>query len=417
MADAPPHILLIVCHDLGRYLGCYGRAAVRTPHLDHLASEGVLCTNHFCTAPSCSPSRGSLMTGRYPHTNGLMGLVNLGWDLPATERTLPQYLNDRGYHTVLCGVQHERRRGAALSYARTLPIAGQRQAPEQAAAVAAFLSDRPAGPLFLSVGTGETHRPFPLAAGDNAAGPDLALPFLPDHPIVRQQMAGFALLVARLDQAVGLLLGALAHHGMAQDTLVIFTTDHGLDMPRAKGTLYDPGIETALLLRWPGHLPAGRQCDELLSGVDLLPTVLEAVSAPVPTCIQGRSYWPLLQDRAYQPRAEVYAEKTHHVDYDPMRCLRTARFKYIDNFSWGRHLEIPADVEMDCVTAVPELCRWRRPVAELYDLAADPFEQRNLAGQAEHAALTAELKGRLRQWQRDTGDPLLASALPLPPPP
>lgn len=103
-----PNVLLIICHDLGRYLGCYGRQPVSTPDLDQLAGEGLRFSQHFCTAPLCSPSRGSIMTGRYPHSNGLMGLVNLGWELPESERTLPQYLKESGYHPVLCGVQHER---------------------------------------------------------------------------------------------------------------------------------------------------------------------------------------------------------------------------------------------------------------------------------------------------------------------
>jgi len=353
------------------------------------------------------------MTGRYPHVNGLMGLVGLGWELPRSERTLPQYLKDVDYHPVLCGIQHERSEATSLGYSRALDTGRSRQAPELAEAAADFLAHEPPEPFFLSLGTVEPHRPFRVEEldGDLAAdGP----PYLPDNTIVRRQMAGFARLVARLDEAAGRILRALDDAGLSENTLVIFTTDHGIDMPRAKGTLYDPGIETALLMRWPGRIPAGSSFDELLSNVDLLPTVLEALGCAVPAGIQGRSFWPLLQGKSYQPREEVFAEKTHHVAYDPMRCIRTATHKYIHNFGPLRHIEIPADVDMDCLAAVPDLVRERRPIYELYDLTSDPLEQTDLAGDAGHAPIEAELQGRLRRWMEETRDPLLEGVMPVP---
>jgi arylsulfatase A-like enzyme len=352
------------------------------------------------------------MTGRYPHSNGLMGLVNLGWRLPDCETTLPQILRRNGYHTALFGIQHERPSSEAksLGYELAIPVAPVSQL---AAKVAAYLEARPSQPFFFSIGTLEPHRPFraqPLPPESTTLVP----PYLPDHRIVREEMAGFVGLVERLDRAVGEVLGALDGSGLSESTLVVFTTDHGIDMPRAKGTLYDPGIETALTMRWPGVVPPGARFGDLLSNVDLLPTILEAVGVEVPGSVQGRSFWPLVVGGRYAPRDAIYAEKTHHTAYDPMRCIRTRTHKYIHNFGALRHHEIPADGEMDCLAAVPELCRQRRPLEELYDLRSDPLEVHNLAKTGANAPVIAELKQRLRSWMEQTDDSLLEGLLHLP---
>lgn len=412
---ARPNILFILCHDLGRHLGCYGRPPLATPNIDRLASEGVLFEQHFCAASSCSPSRGCIMTGRYPHSNGLMGLVDLGWELPMSERTLPQYLKQAGYHTALCGIQHERAHNASLSlgYDQVIGQDSGHRAPAKAGAIVDFLNNAPAEPFFLSYGSLEPHRPF-RANGLTGDEPAYKPPYLPDNMGVRQQMAGFGRLVGDLDQAVGEILAALQKNGLAERTLVVFSTDHGIDMPRAKGTLYDPGIEAALIMRLPGVIEPGRRCPELVSNVDLLPTLLESCQVGAGGAIQGRSFWPLALGHPWQPGEAVFAEKTQHCHYDPMRCIRTPTHKYIHNFGQLRHMEMPADVEMDCLRDVPDLCRLRRPGVELYDLANDPLELKNLAGSPVCAEIETALRSKLRQWMERTQDPLLQGVLPIP---
>jgi arylsulfatase A-like enzyme len=341
-----------------------------------------------------------------------MGLVNLGWRLPDREKTVPQLLRGAGYHTALFGIQHERpsSRTESLGYERAVAPA---PAEELGHAIAEFIRAGPREPFLLSVGTFEPHRPFnarPLVPGERVFVP----PYLPDNRIVREEMAGFTRLVQQLDDAVGMVLRALNQDRLAERTLVVFTTDHGIDMPRAKGTLYDPGIETALILRWPGVVPAGTSTDALLSNVDLLPTLGEALLLDVPEVVQGRSFWPLVRGAPYEPRDAVFAEKTHHTAYDPMRCIRTRTHKYIHNFGDLRHHEIPADGEMDCLAAVPDLCRERRPLEELYDLRSDPLESCNLADDSEFASIQADLRARLRAWMAQTGDPLLDRTLTVP---
>ena len=413
-----PNIVYIICHDLGRCLSCYGRRPLDTPNLDRLAAEGVRFTHHFSTAPSCSPSRGSLMTGKYPHSNGLMGLVGKnGWELPRSQKTLPQFLRQAGYTTYLCGLQHERQHTRedvlSLGYDHWISSRGGFLAETVAQGCVELLAKKVRQPFFISVATAEAHRPF---RSDSLASPDDVYlpPYLPDDPVVRKEMAGFAQKVKQLDVAVGTILDALDSQALSDDTVVIFTTDHGIDMPRAKGTLYDPGIETVMIARWRGTIESGRVSDALVSNVDLLPTLLDMLGVEYPSPVQGRSYWPVLAGGDFEPRDAIFAEKTHHCHYDPMRCIRTKRHKFIHNFGPLRQIEIPADCEMDTLSSVPELYIQRRPLTELYDLISDPMETTNLSVNPEYAAVEEDLKNRLKQWMEATDDPLLRGTLPIP---
>jgi arylsulfatase A-like enzyme len=262
MHTSRPNIVLITPHDLGTHIGCYGwDPALKTPTLDALAAQGTRFTNHFCTATFCSPSRGGIMTGKYPHVNGLMGLVNLGWDLPDGCDTLPDLLHADGYETVLFGFQHIVDDPARLPYDRIGPR-GQYSCRQVAENVAAFLAERSAeereAPLYLELGFSEVHRPYGrLERIDAPESEVVPLPFLDDTPGVRMDLAMFYENIRRLDDAVGSILQSLERAGMAENTVVVFTTDHGIAFPRAKSTLYDPGIRTTLLVRWPGVTDPG----------------------------------------------------------------------------------------------------------------------------------------------------------------
>ncbi len=198
---------------------------------------------------------------------------------------------------------------------------------------------------------------------------------------------------------------------MAEDALVIFTTDHGLAMPRAKCTLYDPGIEIALLMRWPaGGLQSGRVIEDLVSNVDVLPTLLQNLGLPMPDDVQGRSFLPLPRGESIAGRAAVFAEKTFHSYYDPMRAIRTERHKYIRNFETSFAVEVPGDVQLGSIFREHvELYQGsQHPPTELYDLHSDPLEQCNLAGGESHVEIERELDSELWAWMEQTDDPLLA---------
>ena len=404
-----PPILLVICHDLGQYLGCLG-APIETPNLDGLAQDGVLFTNYCCTAASCSPSRGSIMTGRYPHNNGLVGLAHIGWEIGAQDVTLPMHLNAAGYSTHLFGHQHEHSEPARLGY-RHIQLDGADARSASATLIGFLESVEPGGqPFFVSTGIAEPHRPYEREGYDRDDPDKLQpLPYLPDRPGIREDLAGLHGLIWRLDESIGKITAALERTGLAEDTLLIFTTDHGIAMPRAKGTCYDPGIQTALIVRWPGRFEGGRRQDELLTNCDLLPTLLDLAGARTPSCVEGRSFLPLLDGGDYQPREDIFAEMTWHDKYNPMRCVRTNDHKYIRNFGDRPLVYIPADIYVAPAgqEMKDEFYGSRRPPEELYDLRSDPLEMHNLIDDPAYAEVAERLRARVQDWMVETDDPLL----------
>ncbi|TYL38628.1 sulfatase [Natronococcus pandeyae] len=439
---SPPNVVLIHCHDLGKYLGCYG-AAVDTPRLDELAGSGVRFDRHFVTAPQCSPSRSSLVTGRHPHQNGMLGLAHADWEIDPEERLLPTSLSEAGYETHLFGLQHVTNYPDRLGYDRIhaeKPLTADAppavhetaRARDVADNVAGFLSADHDDPFFASVGFFELHR----VEGENGFDfdgerydtpvPDEVEPlsFLPDRPGIRSDIAEVQGMLGALDDGVGTILDALERTGLTDDTLVVFTTEHGLAFPRAKGCCFDPGIEAALLMRYPGVLEEGRVVDDLVSNVDVFPTLLDFADAPIPDDIAGRSFEPLLTggDGAhetgdggdggrgeYTPRDRVFAGMTWHDRYNPIRAIRTKRWKYVRNFWHLPEIYLTRDIyESAAGREVREVyyCE-QRPYVELYDLENDPFERTNLADDPEHADVCDRLREELLEWMETTDDPLL----------
>jgi len=411
------NVIVVISHDMGQHIGCYGVPNVRTPNLDAFAECGIRFENNFCTAPLCSPSRAALWTGRYPHANGMAGLAHdtFGNDLNDDERHLAQILGDEGYDTHLFGSQH-----TSLS-SRRCGFKGihQREGTcgKIASAVVEFLEKRKRGdgPLFLQAAFFEPHRPFwhediePLA-------PDALWvpPYLPDIPVVREDLADLEASCCSVDKAFGAIVKAVDRCGMADDTIVVFTVDHGIPFPHAKMSLYDPGIKTALLMHVPG-IEGGKVYKEMISNVDFVPTILDLLGLEIPGNIQGRSFAGLLTGEGYEANEAIFAEQTYHIYYDPMRAIRTEKWKLIANFEVAPHQLMPPVQRnnldgkgyVEIVRAKPP--RWLYHVPyELYDLEADPWEQNDLAdNQPENEKIRNELIRRLRQWMRDTGDPLL----------
>ena len=255
------------------------------------------------------------------------------------------------------------------------------------------------------------HRPFESYAPENPER--VTLPdWLKDTPGAREDLAQYDGCIRDMDAACGVILTALEEAGLADDTLVIFTTDHGSPYPGGKATLYDAGTNTTLLMRWPRGFKGKRVCKELISNVDLFPTILEAAGVDVPGDIQGRSFLPLLQGKAYRPRTEVFAELNNN---DPKRAIRTERYKYIHNYVPGPALLL-ADSEFGLVRRDFGNEHLRpRPEFELYDLAKDPFERVNLAGRPDFRDIERDLAERLLAIQKKTADPILKGPIAQPP--
>jgi N-sulfoglucosamine sulfohydrolase len=382
-------VVLLTTHDIGRHLHCYGIQSVVSPNLDALAADGVQFTQAFATAPQCSPSRASLATGLYPHDNGVMGLTHRGFDWDLSAPHAARIFAGHGFDSHLFVGQHVTQRPERLGFSAIHPIDD----------LPRVLHDS-TGRLYLEINFEETHRPYPPAGPPPA---DLVVPgYLPPGPEAVEEITAVEQTITSMDAAVGRVLDELRRAGRADGALVVFTTDHGLAMPRAKCTLYDPGIEVALLVRWPGGgMRGGDVQSGMVSNIDVLPTLLDACDLAGPPGIQGRSL--------FKPRDAIFAEKTFHSYYDPMRCIRTATHKLIRNFESAFRVEVPADIQRGPIfRAHAELYSADRPdMLELYDLRDDPLEQHNLAGAAPVAAVERELSERLWAWMRETDDPLL----------
>lgn len=434
-----PNILYIHSHDTGRWLQPYGHA-VPTPNLQRLAGQGLLFRNAFCAAPTCSPSRASLLTGQWPHVSGMIGLAHRGFPLNDYSRHLAHTLRAHGYFAALAGLQHlekpdpatpgRLRSGydvvidapqSAINRANPSPWAR----PTTAERAVAFLQAPPRDkPFFLDVGFFETHRPFP--APEPAAHPAedprfLRAPaLLPDAPQTRDDMAGFIASARILDAQIGRVLDALDASGLAQNTIVLYTTDHGPAFPHMKCNLTDAGMGVALILRGPGGLTGGRVIDAMVSHVDVFPTLCETLGIAPPAWLQGQSMMPLIRGEAREIREELFGEVTYHAAYEPQRCVRTSRWKYIRRFDPRGH---PILSNLDDGPSkdlwLAQGLRERPQEAEmLFDLAFDPHEVNNLAGDGRnplHAAALAEMRGRLDRYMNATADPLLRGPVPAPP--
>lgn len=433
-----PNILLIHAHDLGQHIEPYGATTVSTPNLSRLAREGTLFRKSFCTHPTCSPSRAALFTGRYPHATGVLGLTHgqFQWSLNPEERHMAQLLSDRGFRTGMIGGFHEHHwdDAARLGYMDFREDqygpgdGGFRPAAETAAATEEYLSqlkrDADGTPFFLSVGLFEPHRPFDYGGAEPDRSKGVALPnYLPqetnaERQAAEQELAAAQGAISQMDDAVGRILAALSDTGFEENTVVLFTSDHGLALPRAKGTLYDSGIEVPCIMRGPG-IEGGRKVNGPISNVDYLPTLLEMIDGtPVPTGsgggvdgggppLQGVSFWPYLSspNGAELPRKWIFAEKNFHAIYDPIRAIRTNRYKYIVNLEHGHLVDVPGDVARGMIFRVSAATYYRkRAPYELYDLERDPGEEENLAGLHSHREIEEEMKELLVAWMRRTGD-------------
>lgn len=416
-----PNIIYLHSHDTGRYIQPFGRG-IPTPNLQRLAEGGVLFRQAFCAAPVCSASRSALLTGQAPHSAGMIGLAHRGFRLNDYRQHLAQFLGAAGYHAALAGAQHEAPApGTLIGYHEILPLTND-QSIDIAEAAAAFMAHESSQPFFLSVGFNDTHRVFP--ARDPRDDPRFILPPapLPDLPEVREDMAQFISSARLMDAGVGIVLAAADQ--LANDTLVIATTDHGIAFPGMKCTLTDHGLGVHLILRWlPGKKPeiptpfqGGQVVDAMVSHLDIYPTLCELLGLAKPTWLQGRSLLPLLRGETSSLHEELFGEVTYHAAYEPMRSARTTRWKYIRRFGGTRRVLPNAD---DSPSKTALLARgWGETeiaIEQLFDLAFDPNEAHNLAGQPAYAAPLDEMRVRLERWMRATHDPLLDGPVPAPP--
>jgi len=414
-----PNIILFITHDQGQFLGCYNSPqtpnSLNTPNLDTLAKNGVRFTNNFYTAPQCSPSRSSILTSLYPHQNGLMGLVDRGWTLPATNKTLPMFLKENGYSTQLIGLQHESRDPTTLGYEtiskrkREFRYSCKNMEKFYQKVLSNHTNDQK--PFYACFGVWEAHRPFD-GWGDPVDPAKVKVPpYLPDHEIVREDLANYYSVIHVIDKTIGVLINYLEDFGLRDNTLFIYTTDHGEPFPRAKCTLYDPGIKTNLLMSWPNSdvFNKGTVNNQMISNVDLLPTILDLIDGNIPKYIEGKSFLSHLTNKFQSFRDIIFTEKSFHEFYDPIRSVRTNHYKYINNFEiMDKQYQIDVFTARDPIGEyIGQLINSPRSEEELYDLKEDPAEKRNLAYEPSYKDIKFELKQQLLKWMKKTEDPIL----------
>ncbi len=416
MDHEPPNILYIHSHDTGRYIQPYG-FNIPTPNLSMLASEGVTFRQYHTTHPTSSASRASLLTGTYPHNNGMTGLAHRGFSLKDPGMHLAHTLKKNGYTTVLSGFQHvvdwnEHEPWKKIGYDQYIakPAMAHTKAAE-------WLDNAPDQPFFLSVGFQETHRRYPeenyRIDADRLKAPE---PF-PDVPEVRKDMAMFTQSVVHLDEKMGTVFSALRRNNLLDNTLIICTTDHGIAFPEMKCNLYDGGTGIFLVMRGPGGFSGGKVIDGLVSVIDVFPTICELTGIEKPPWLEGQSFLPLVKGEKNEIRDAVYSQVNYHAAYEPVRAVRTRRWKYIRRYGNKRTPVLP-----NCDDGLTKSFwlenGWKDQIIaqeQLFDLVFDPHERRNLAGNSGYASTLKEMRQKLDRQMKASGDPMLKGYIKAPP--
>lgn len=455
-AEVQPNILLVLSDDHSApHLGCYGSPNAITPHLDAFAAQGMRFDHAYTMAPQCAPSRGSIFAGRSP-----VALQITRFTQPAPRETIffSDQLRQHGYWAGIDGRHHHldgkrvdephveaALQDAGLKYlpsrfdhVRILSTVGEENFARLPHRFGEALDKVPAGkPFFLYFGLNQPHRTWREKSAEVAFDPaKLQLPpDYPDLPEVRADYSMFLHSLYHLDRCFGVLMKVLADRGLAQNTIVVFMGDNGESLLRGKGTLYERGTHVPLIVRWPGVVRPGSNSEVLVSGEDVAGTLLEAVGVPVPDEMTSVSFLPALKEQRFKAREYVFAERGWHWGpitrtdgLDLSRSIRSKRYRLIYNVLPDR---VYTPVDMVDAPAWPALVKAHdekrlsalherllfadpRPVFELYDLEADPYELINLAGKPATAEIETTFRNELARWMVRESDflPLPSTKLP-----
>ena len=431
-----PNLVLIIADDMNwDDCGAYGHPSIRTPNIDRLATEGLLFQHAYLTTNSCSPSRSSILTGRYPHNTGA---EQLHWPLPVGSQTFAAELKKQGYYTVAAGKwhlgdairDHFDKIYEASTAGFVLPSGKDGEPPKMIAAQPSGCEDwetaidqRPRDkPFFLWLAALDPHREYTEGALDppHKLEDVIVPPHLPDTPEVREDLRLYYDEIGRLDQYVGKVLASLEQQGVANDTMILFISDNGRPFPRDKTTLYDGGIRTPWIVRWPSKVKAGQTTRALVSAVDIAPTLLELASGKPSDMksLEGRSFRQVLDDPGASVRRYAFAEDHWHDYEDHARSVMTDRFKLIRNdypdlpstpsadagrgLSWQKMLKLEKEGKLP---ARQQACfKSPRPKWQLFDLQRDPGEFRNRYWDKAYRPIRDELTAALKKFTKETSD-------------
>ncbi|MFC5466387.1 sulfatase [Lederbergia graminis] len=420
------NIIYIHTHDSGKILSPYGYD-VPTPNLQEFAQNAVLFRNAFCAAPTCSPSRAALLTGLYPHSNGMLGLAQRGFTLNDYSKHMVHFLKENGFHTVLCGIQHEaasyldhEEAAQIIGYDENITTVNTNYTEEElvewdlqnAQRIREWLKNKNTDkPFFLSYGLFATHRKFPKKGLTEINPNYVSPPFpIPDLEETREDYADYLNSATWFDASFKIVIDTLKETGLYDDSIIIFTTDHGVAFPFSKCNLTDSGIAVSLIMRVPGKSTAGTVVDSLVSQVDIFPTLCDLIGLEKPKHLQGVSFAEVFTDSKSEVRKEVFAEINFHTSYEPARSIRTKRYKYIryfdEDFLKINISNIDASKTKDFYLE-HELREKEKPKEALYDLYYDVGERNNLVEDPAYLPILQEMRETLKTYQEKTNDPLL----------
>jgi uncharacterized sulfatase len=413
--EAPPNIILMIADDMTWCdVGCYGNPDVKTPNIDKLAAQGMRFTRCFTSTAMCAPTRQQLYTGLYPVRNG--AYPNHSRVKPGV-RSLVHYLKTLGYRVGIAGKKHY---GPAESF----PFETVAGSAEDYKAIEDLISRDRTQPYCLVVTSNQPHRPWGKGRPDDYDSKKLSMPaYMVDTAETRNGLAKYYAEITYLDGQVGKCMELVDRSGGWDNTLFIFTSEQGSFFPHCKWTLYDTGIRTSFIVRWPKKIKAGSVTDAMVQYVDVTPTLVEAAGGKAIPGLDGLSFLAVLLGRKNSHRDVTHGVHTTRgiiagSECYPIRSIRTATHKYIINLSheaefsnivtkrdrsgiWKSWVE-KAETDADAVRKVEMYVR--RPAEELYDLEKDPYELNNLAADPKYRALMDSLQKQLLAWMDRQGD-------------
>lgn len=425
------NVLYIHTHDTGRVLSSYGYQ-VATPNYQAISEDSLLFQNAHSVAPTCSPSRSSLMTGTYPHQNGMLGLAQRGFSINKEEH-LTHLLKKNGFHNVLAGVQHEvgyyldhELAVETFDYDENLTASTKNYSEadlvywdqKNANNICQWLNKWESNkPFFISYGMHATHREFPTEI-DGIFQSDYAQPPLHifNNPENRTDYARFKTSLKMADDNLGQIISHLKQNNLYEETIIILSTDHGLPYPFHKCNLTDRGTGVFLTIRVPKSKQIKNSFDGLISQIDIIPTLCDLLEIDKPNYLEGKSFAHLFQGETDEINNELFAEVNFHTSYEPMRSVRTKRFKYIKYFDETYH-----KINFSNIDASPykeflnqhQLDQQHKEPEYLFDLYYDPTEQNNLANKQDYQLTLEEMRDKLYQFMSQTDDPLLNGPIPI----
>lgn len=416
--DSRPNILWITCEDISAHIGCYGDAEATTPNLDALAAQGARFDNAYSICGVCAPSRSCLITGMYPPSIGTHHM-RCNNPPPPHVRCFPEYLQEAGYYctnNVKTDYNFPTPKTAWNESSRKAHWRNRADKEQPFFAVFNFTVTHESKIGTLADDLGDRDQGLLPKERHDPANAQLP-PYYPDTPVIRRHWAHYYDLITAMDAQTGEILRQLDEDGLADNTIVMWYSDHGVGLPRAKRWLYDSGLHVPMIVRWPGVIAPGSVRDELVSFVDFAPTVLSLAGVTPSDHMQGQV---ILGDNAAPPREYIYGMRDRMDErYDHIRAVRDKRYKYIRNYepyrAYDQYLTYPENFpvmqEMRRVQAAGELnevqklwFRQEKPLEELYDTDADPHELNNLAESDDHADVIGRMRTALNVWEDAVSD-------------